>query len=174
MDIDVSTSGGAILISVLRLLHIVGGLVWVGAAIMMSFFVEPTAARAGAAGTSFLRALYRETNLPRMIPLAAVLTTGAGLLLYEMLSYSGAMGSPVGLVMTAGASFGLLAFLHGLFAVWRPAQRFANALKSSGTAEQALAQLEAKLRRNGRISMWLAVVSLALMAGARYIGPVLG
>ena len=33
--------------------------------------------------------------------------------------------------------------------------------------------LEGKLRTNGRISMWLALVSLALMAGARYIGPVL-
>ena len=37
-----------------------------------------------------------------------------------------------------------------------------------------LAELEAKLRRNGRISMWLALISLALMAGARYISPVLG
>lgn len=174
MEIDVSTSGGALLISLLRLLHIVGGLVWVGAALIMTWYVEPTAARAGAAGSRFLRAIYRETNLPRMIPLSALITTAAVLLLYEMLSYSDAMRSPMGLVLTAGAAFGLLAFLHGFFAVWRPAGRFAAALKSGASDETQLATQEAKLRRHGRISLWLALVSLILMAGARYIGPVLG
>ena len=97
----------------------------------MSWYVEPTAARQGAAGTQFLRAIYRDTNLPRLIPLSALITTVAGLLLYELLSYSDAMSSPMGLVLTAGASFGLLAFLHGFFAVWRPAGRFAGALKAA-------------------------------------------
>lgn len=174
MDIDVSTSGGALLISLLRLLHIVGGLVWVGAALLMTYYVEPTAARAGASGASFLRAIYRDSNLPRMIPLCALITTVAGLLLYEMLSYSDALRSPMGLVLTAGSSFGLLAFLHGYFAVWRPAGRFANALKSAAPEESQLAALQDKIRRNGRVSLWLAIASLILMAGARYIGPVLG
>lgn len=174
MEIDVSSGGGALLISILRLLHIVGGLLWVGAALLMSWYVEPTAARQGAAGTQFLRAIYRDTNLPRLIPLSALITTVAGLLLYELLSYSDAMSSPMGLVLTAGASFGLLAFLHGFFAVWRPAGRFAGALKAASPDESQLAALEDKLRRNGRISLWLAIVSLILMAGARYIGPVFG
>lgn len=30
------------------------------------------------------------------------------------------------------------------------------------------------MRRNGRVSMWLALVSLILMAGARYAGPIFG
>ncbi|MCE2473636.1 MAG: hypothetical protein J4G18_17395, partial [Anaerolineae bacterium] len=64
--------------------------------------------------------------------------------------------------------------LHGFFAVWRPAGRFAKALKSGAADESQLASLEDNLRRNGRISMWLALASLILMAGARYIGPVLG
>ncbi len=174
MAVDLSSSGGALLVSLLRLLHIVGGLVWVGAALLMSWYVEPTAARAGAAGSDFLRALYRDTSLPRLIPLSALITTLAGLLLYEMLSYSAAISSPTGLVLTAGSAFGLLAFLHGLFAVWRPAGRYANALKIDQAAESELTQLEDKIRRSGRISLWLALISLVLMAGARYIGPVLG
>ena len=152
MDIDVSTSGGALLISSLRLLHIAGGLIWVGAALLMTWYVEPTAARAGAAGTTFLRAIYRETNLPRLIPLSGSITTVAGLLLYEMLSYPDALASPTGLVLTAGALFGLLAFLHGWFAVWRPAGRFANALNAASPDEPQLASLQDKLRRNGRVS----------------------
>ena len=174
MEIDVSTAGGALIISVLRLLHIVGGLFWVGAAVLVSLYIEPTAERSGADGTGFLRNLYRETNLPRMIPLAAIITTVAGLLLFEMLSYSRAMSSPMSIVLTVGAAFGLLAFLHGIFAVWRPAGQYASALKAGDVDDGIVSELEAKIRRNGRISMWLALISLVLMAGARYISPVLG
>ena len=174
MGIDVSSAGGSLVITTLRLLHIVGGLVWVGAAMLMSLYIEPTAEKAGADGTRFLRALYRSSNIARMIPAAAAVTTVAGLLLYEMLGYSRALGSGMGIVLTAGSAFGLLAFLHGLFAVWRPAGKYAGQLNADADDDGALAQLEDKLRRNGRASMWLAVISLILMAGARYISPLLG
>ncbi len=173
MEIDVSTMGGALLISVLRLLHIVGGLIWVGAALMMSFFIEPAAAKAGADGSRFLRALYRSGKWTWFIPAAALVTTLAGLLLYELLSYSAALRSWPGLVITTGSIFGMLAFLHGLFAPWRLGIRYARAA-GKAVDEEKLTELEAKLRRNGRVSMCLALVSLLLMASARYIGPVLG
>ena len=51
---DVSTAGGALLITVLRLLHIVGGLIWVGAALVMSFYIEPALERAGAEGSGII------------------------------------------------------------------------------------------------------------------------
>lgn len=171
---DISTSAGALVISILRLSHIAAGLIWVGAAIMMSFFVEPAAERSGADGARFLRALYGKTKYARMIPLAAIITTLAGLLLYGMMSYHETMNSALGISITLGALFGLLAFGHGFFALWRRAGQY-GALAQSGAADEATLQaLEDKLRRNGRVSMWLAVVSLVLMAGARYIGPVLG
>ena len=53
---DVSTAGAALAITALRLLHIVAGLLWVGAALMMSLYIEPTAAASGADGKRFLRA----------------------------------------------------------------------------------------------------------------------
>lgn len=168
---DVSTAGGALVITVLRLLHIVGGLIWVGAAVVLSIYIEPLLERAGAEGSGILGRLYKETSFPRLIPVSALVTTVAGLLLYGMLSYHEAMSSGLGIVLTAGALFGLLAFAHGYFAVWRSAAQVA-ALTESDAAEQSA--LQVKLRRNGRISMWLALISLVLMAGARYIGPVLG
>lgn len=174
MAIDVSTAGGALLITVLRALHIVFGLVWVGAALLMTVYIEPTAERTGADGKRVLRALYRGSSFPRLVPAAAIITTVAGLLLYEMLSYSAAISTASGLTITIGASVGLLAFLHGLFAVWRPARQLSGQLKAGETAESTLSGLEDKIRRNGRVSMWLALISLVLMAGARYIGPVLG
>ncbi len=167
---DLSSAGGALIVTILRLLHIVGGLVWVGAAIVMSFYIEPVLAKAGADGRRIARGLYSETSFPSLIPLSALVTTVAGLLLYGMLSYHEALSSGMGLVLTLGALIGLLAFGHGWFAVWRPASQYAAFSELDADEQEAL---EGKLRTNGRISMWLALVSLALMAGARYIGPVL-
>ena len=171
---DVSTAGGALAITVLRLLHIVPGLIWVGAALLMSFYIEPTARSSGAEGSRFLRALYRNSSFPRLIPLSALVTTIAGLLLYGMLSYHEAMSSAMGLILTIGALFGLLAFAHGYFAVWRRAGASRRLLADEGVEEDALAEVEDRMRRNGRVSMWLALVSLILMAGARYAGPIFG
>ena len=167
---DMSSASGALVVTILRLLHIVGGLVWVGAAIVMSFYIEPALDRAGADGSAIMRRLYRETSFPRLIPISALVTTVAGLLLYGMLSYHETLSSSMGVVLTLGALVGLLAFAHGYFAVWRKADLFV----SSGADDSGQAAPIDKLRRNGRISMWLALVSLVLMAGARYISPVLG
>ncbi len=171
---DVSTADGALAITVLRLLHIVAGFIWVGAALLMSFYIEPAARSSGAEGRRFLRALYSATSLPRLIPLSALVTTIAGLLLYGMLSYHEAMSSAMGLILTIGALFGLLAFAHGYFAVWRRAGAYRRLLADEGLKADALAGVEDKMRRNGRVSMWLALVSLILMAGARYAGPIFG
>ena len=111
MAVDVSSSGGALLITLLRTLHIVFGLIWVGAALLLTLYIEPTAEAAGAEGKRVLRALYRSTSLPRLIPAAALITTLAGLLLYEMLTYSAAIATGAGLMITVGALVGLLAFL---------------------------------------------------------------
>ena len=75
---------------------------------------------------------------------------------------------------TLGALFGLLAFGHGFFALWRSAGQYATLASAAEADEGQLQTLEDKLRRNVRVSMWLAVISLILMAGARYIGPVFG
>ena len=167
---DLSSAGGALIVTILRLLHIVGGLVWVGAAIVMSFYIEPALDRAGADGGRIWRRLYNETSFPSLIPLSALVTTVAGLLLYGRLSYHEALSSSMGLVLTLGALIGLLAFGHGWFAVWRPARLYAASSKSDASEMEGSKD---KLRTNGRVSMWLALISLVLMAGARYIGPVL-
>lgn len=169
---DVSTAGGALLITVLRLLHIVAGVVWVGAALLMAYAIDDTVGAAGSEGGRLLRALYSRTSLPRLIPLSALATTVAGLLLYGLLSYHEAMSSAMGLILTLGALFGLLAFAHGYFAVWRRAGAYGRLMAEAGVDERASGDMEDRLRRNGRVSMWLALVSLILMAGARYAGPI--
>ncbi|MCY3779073.1 MAG: hypothetical protein OXG78_02075 [Chloroflexi bacterium] len=169
---DISTASGALIISLLRLLHIIAGLIWVGSALMLSYYIEPTARAPAADGEGFLRALYSKSSFPRLIPLSAVVTTVAGLLLYSLLSYHEAMSSAMGIILTIGSLFGLLAFGHGYFTVWRQNGRYARLAGAEGAGGEALARLEAKMRRNGRVSLWLALISLILMAGARYAGPI--
>ena len=169
---DISTASGALIISLLRLLHIAAGFIWVGAALLMSFYIEPIADSFGAEGGRFLRALHSKTSFPRLIPLSALVTTVAGLLLYGLLSYHEAMSSAMGVILSLGALFGLLAFGHGYFTVWRRSGEYAGLAGMNEADGEALAQLEAKMRRNGRVSFWLALVSLVLMAGARYAGPI--
>ena len=169
---DISSTSGALIITVLRLLHIVAGLIWVGAALLLSLYIEPTADSSASDGSRFLRSLYSKTSLPRLIPLSAIITTVAGLLLYGLLSYHEAMSNAMGIILTVGALFGLLAFGHGYFTVWRRAAQYAVLAAEDGADEATLRQSEEKMRRNGRISMWLALVSLVLMAGARYAGPI--
>lgn len=169
---DISTAGAALVISVLRMLHIIAGLIWVGAALLMSFYIEPAAAASGSDGKRFLRALYSGTSFSRLIPLSALVTTVAGLLLYSLLSYHEAMGSAMGFILSIGALIGLLAFGHGYFTVWRRAGEVAALAAADDSAAGTLKQLEEKMRRNGRVSLWLALVSLVLMAGARYAGPI--
>jgi len=171
---DISTAGAALVITILRLLHIVAGLIWVGAALLMSFYIEPAAHSSEADGNRFLRSLYSQSNFPRLIPLSALVTTVAGLLLYSLLSYHEAMSSAMGLILSIGALVGLLAFGHGYFTVWRRAGVYAALAIADESGDGTLAQLEEKMRRNGRVSMWLALVSLVLMAGARYASPIFG
>lgn len=166
---DISNASAALVISVLRVLHIVAGLIWVGAALLLSFYIEPMAAASG--GRGFLRTLYSKSSLPRLIPLSAIVTTVAGILLYGLLSYHEAMSSAMGVILSIGALIGLLAFGHGYFTVWRGAGEY-KSLVNAAADEATLVRLEAAMRRNGRVGMWLALASLVLMAGARYSGPI--
>ena len=60
---------------------------------------------------------------------------------------------------------------HGYFTVWRRSVNTPG-LPGQGRLRRTRWKIEAKMRRNGRVSMWLALVSLVLMAGARYASPI--
>lgn len=67
---------------VLRLLHIAGGLIWVGSGLYMTWFVQPTARAAGDAGGVFMRNLMGETRAPAVMGLSALAALVSGVLLY--------------------------------------------------------------------------------------------
>ncbi len=180
---DLSTGSGALLITFFRLLHIISAVLWVGSAVLLSFYIEPAMEKLGVDGSKFMRTLYTKTGYVKLMPFVAIGTTVAGLVLYWMVTDGFGsvdyMRSGQGIVLSIGALFGLLAFGHGFAAMGKLSAQYAQLTRAAGdspTAEQQtdLTALEAKLRRNGRISMWLGVVALVFMVGARYVNPLFG
>ncbi len=163
----------------LRLVHIVAGILWVGFAIFMLFFTAPTVRRLEAAGTRFMYLLYTHTPIQLVMPVLALLTTGAGILLYLRASdtfNADWIGSPGGLVLTIGSLAGILAFGHGVAALiplnvrYRAAVEKLQAQEGPPSAEQVaeLQALGAKLGLNSRIGAVLMAIAVIGMASARY------
>jgi hypothetical protein len=167
------------LILVLRLLHIVGGVFWVGSVMLAVFFIEPTAKAFGAAGERFLaHALFRMGLLPILIG-AATAAIGAGAALYWI--DSGGLRvewitTHTGLGFTAGALAALTAYAIALFVLKPQFDRLA-ALVGGPSASEVDAQSphhesdldEPRLRRWSLIQVSLLVFAVAAMASARYL-----
>ncbi len=179
---DVSTAGGAVFITVFRLIHIIAGVIWVGAGITLSMYIEPALKASGVDTSKVMRALYTKSGFDKLMPIVAILTTVAGLVLYWVVSdgFSSVdyMRSGQGTVLGVGVVFGLLAFGHGFAALGGQSRKYIKLVKEVGddpNSEQqdALHTLEKKLMLHGKISMWLSIIALFFMAGARYMGPLI-
>ena len=165
---------------VLRILHILAGVFWVGAAFTTILFLQPTAREVGPAAGPFMAHLAGKKRLVDWVLRAAGLTILAGLLMYWRVS-GGLDGdwitSAQGLSLTIGALCGIAAFSLGLSVV-RPTIMATLAIgrevAASGgppTPEQG-AQLQALQKRGkavGQIIVPLLVVAVAGMAAARYL-----
>jgi uncharacterized membrane protein len=166
-------------ILLLRLVHVLSGLVWVGAMVFMSVFLMPAMQQAGPAGGAVMNAL-QQRRLMTFMPVVAMLTLLSGLRLYWIMSdgFSAAY-----VESSAGATFGvagllsIAAFVLGLV-VLRPAMARAGALAqqlpTAPEAERPALQAEIqRLRARGRpvglAAAVLLVLAAAGMAVARYV-----
>ena len=105
-----------ILIIVLRLLHILAGVLWVGTALVNTFFLSPTAAATGETGQKFMAHLIGQARLSARITVASYLTVLAGAALYWIDSQgftSAWRSSGPGIGFGLGAVAGLIGFGFG-------------------------------------------------------------
>lgn len=102
------------LLLALRILHIAGGIVWVGAVVAAVFFIEPAASDLGHDGDRFLAHLVGRRRLTDAMAIAAGTAIVAGLGLYWIDS-SGLSNSwttsRAGIAFAAGGVSAVLAFL---------------------------------------------------------------
>ena len=165
------------MVPILRLVHIVFGVFWVGSVLFATFLLMPSIRRSGPAGMAVMKDLGRRVSLFMMV--SAILTIGAGIWL--MMIFSG--GAPqVWMRSTPGRTFGIggglaiLALIVGMVVNAPAANRMsaigATVAKRGGppTAEEA-AELERLQSRLGVASVAVALLLLlatAAMAVARY------
>lgn len=164
-----------IILTVLRLSHIFFGMIWVGFGAVGAWVVHPVAEKMSEKGDSLLRVFYGYSNYNKIFPIAAIVTTLAGLILWGVRA-DGALltgfTSNGSIVMGFGAIIGLLAFGHGAGATGRFSALYAKAAREyeeTGDNADALAEARAKLFTHANISAILTVIATVCMASARYI-----
>ncbi len=167
-----------IFLLILRVLHIFGGVYWVGAAWFMAFFVEPTMRAVGPGAQPFMQKLMERGRLSLSISVAAITTVLAGGILYFMNWFHGtdSLTSRPVMGFTIGAIIGLVAFGVGA-GITGPASvglsKLGASIATGGkppTPEQMgqMKALQTRLALAGRWTAGLTAASLLLMATARY------
>jgi hypothetical protein len=168
------------IIVVLRVLHILGGVFWVGAAIFIAAFLTPSLGAVGPAGGAVMTQLAQVRRLPVWMMVAMGVTLIAGFLLYWANARNGGsawLGSGPGRTFGLG---GLLALAGGVLGmvVSAPTGRRLGSLGAAMAAAgrpptpDELATMQALQRRMATAATAVAVLlSLATvaMAVARYI-----
>jgi len=165
---------------VLRLLHIVFGVLWVGFACFVPFVLLPSLMDSGPAAGPVMGAIQRR-GLPKIMSAFAGITILAGILLLRRVSGGFKpefMGSHMGIALSIGALAALIAFAIGMFVV-RPTMTKAGILSegiASATSDADRAALMATIGalRNrgaagGKWVAWLLLVAVTAMAVARYL-----
>lgn len=165
---------------VLRLVHIFAGIFWVGASLFMTALFVPAVRAQGPQGGRFMHGLLNHSRFNLYMPLSALLTTVAGVLLYIKVSdtfNADWIETDGGIVMTIGAVAGLLAFGHGASAVGPLSGRVSEAMKEVYAKDgppapdeaARLQELTARLGRNAQASLILMIIAVVGMSAARYM-----
>ena len=162
----------------LRLFHVVLGVLWVG---MMGFtviFLTPALREAGPSGQPVMAALQRR-KLMIVMPLIALGTIISGLMLMERLfrDMGVVASSRMGLTLIVGGVMSLIAFILGITVMrgaMMGAARLAQSLESASPSERGeigarIQRLRARGAVVGQVIFGLLLVAAGAMAVARYI-----
>ena len=168
----------AVELLVLRLVHVLCGLFWVGAGLFTTFFLAPALKDAGPAAAGAVMASLQRRRLLQVMPGVAILTILSG----ARLMWIVAAGNPhwfqhrAGHTYSIAAALGIIALLTGLVYV-RPTMarvgKLAQSAASDGASKELIAAEMAKLQQriamaSGTATLFL-VLAAAGMAIARYL-----
>ena len=162
-----------------RLIHVVGGALWVGAMVFVTAFLAPAIRDAGPDGAKVMGGIARRRFM-QIVPAVAILTLLSGIYLYWRVSagfdYNYLKSGP-GHAYAMGGILAIVAFVIGL-TITRPAmmksmslaQSAASASPEERDAMMAQAQaLRARSAKAGVIVAWLLVMAVIAMAVGRYV-----
>lgn len=165
------------LVIVLRLIHIIGGVFWVGTALAMAFFVAPTVGATAEAGQKFMSHLLTQTRFTLTLIISGVSTVLAGFALYWInsagLTLRGWMESGTGMAFGIGGVFALFGLHFGLKVprIGAALRKLAAQIQGAPTPEQ-MSQIQALRNRQARVStinLVCLIIATILMSIARYL-----
>ena len=163
------------LIWLLRILHIVAGVFWVGGTLFMTFFVGPTIGATGEAGQKFVGHLMNNLKLSNRMSAAAGTTVLAGLILFWLDARAGEawMRSSFATGLGIGAVLAIIGMVFGIL-IGRTTKAMAQlgASFQGGPTTEQMTQMREIQKKQATYSM-ISAVSLVLatifMAIARYL-----
>ncbi len=155
--------------TLLRLIHILSAIFWMGSTLFIGLILEPTVAALGQEGGRFMQKLAAGP-LNRAMSAAGLLTILSGLWMYASVSggFDPAVMFSTRLPLTLGALAGIASLLVGLL-IQEPASKKLGALgrqiASQGgppTPEQAaqIAALQSALSRGGKLETMLMLLAV--------------
>lgn len=167
------------MVHILRLVHIIAGVFWVGSVMFLSLLLAPTLRAVGPGAGPVMNQLVKVRKMPMVMMVAALATIVAGIWLL-MIDSAGQpavfMRSGTGRTFSIGGALAILGFIVGM-AVNVPASRrlavIGGAVAARGgppTAEESaeLQRLQGRMSVASQIVMVLLVLATGAMAIARY------
>lgn len=166
-----------VLIFVLRLLHVMAGIFWVGGILIVARFLMPTAKALGPAAAPFQQHVMGVRKLPLALLIAGWITVLSGATLYtRAASLTGSVwyASGPGRVFGFGGALAVVAILIGTFGNLPTVRRLgavAAKLQTSPGDATLAAEAQRLQMRLGRLTQIVAVlltITAACMAVGRY------
>lgn len=167
------------LVLFLRLVHVIAGLLWAGAAVAYIFMFSPSVQALGAAGGQFMQHLVERRRYPVYMQVTSSLTILAGAIL--LWNSSGGFNmtwltSGPGLGFTIGSVAAAIAYIAGTFMLGPRAARMGalgKAIAAAGgppSPDQMaeMRKLEREMATYEKLDFVFLVISLVTMATARY------
>jgi uncharacterized membrane protein len=169
-----------ILLYVLRILHIVVGVFWVGSVVFLSAFLTPSIRAAGPAGGAVMQQLMGARRTPIWLMAASIITllSGIGLYWHDSGGFQSAwLGSGPGKTFGLGGALGIVAAVIGMAVNSPTARQLATIIGGAQAAgrppsadEQAtMARLQARLSSVSKVTSIMLLLATMLMAVARYV-----
>ncbi|MDX1436222.1 MAG: hypothetical protein R3335_05400 [Anaerolineales bacterium] len=170
----------ATLMTLLRIIHIFSGALWVGGAFINVLFLQPTFQATAPESQRVIQHLNGRTRFLVTVYSVATLSVLSGLIMFAILSEFRPeyFATPYGTFLTIGALAGIIVWLMVIFGMRRMVKQLGaigaqiQAQGGPPTPEQAaeMGAISARLTRLGQISLVLLAIALFGMSTAQYAG----
>jgi uncharacterized membrane protein len=164
-----------ILMVVLRLIHILSGVFWVGSSVIFVFYITPTVAATADSGQKFMSHLITKARITAAITVSAILTVLAGSWMYWIDSAgftSKWVTAGAGTGFGIGGLLGIIGLVFGLLVGKNVTMlgMIGSQVQGKPTEEQMrkIQAAQTQLKVVAPISTFALILALVCMATARY------